>query len=221
MTSEIVTDDPELPIEGTTQVSLPVERIWDAFVDVHAWRNWNPCIAWARVGGGELKEGATLYWAFKPIRRHYLYRMPAAAKIVECAPQTEGHLGGERPRLSRPSQLPVRATRTGLVPVRFLGGSRGAGLSRHAPILARPLPLRLRPVARRRSGARRAVGRQRRTHPHGSGGGAADSLGTKRVLVPKSTDIRTHPRTSVAAGFEVERMGLRLTEPQTQRRGLS
>lgn len=87
MTSEIVTDDPELPIEGTTQVSLPVERIWDAFADVPAWRNWNPCIAWARVSGGALREGATLYWAFKPIRRHYLYRMPAVAKIVECDPQ--------------------------------------------------------------------------------------------------------------------------------------
>jgi hypothetical protein len=87
MTGEIVTDDPELPIEGTTQVSLTVERIWDAFADVHAWRNWNPCIAWARVSGGELKEGATLYWAFKPIRPHYLYRMPAVAKIVECDPQ--------------------------------------------------------------------------------------------------------------------------------------
>ena len=86
MTSEIVTDDPELPIEGTTEVSLPVERIWDAFADVPTWRKWNPCIAWARVSGGELKEGATLYWAFKPIRRHYLYRMPAVAKIVECDP---------------------------------------------------------------------------------------------------------------------------------------
>jgi Polyketide cyclase / dehydrase and lipid transport len=87
MTGEIVTDDPELPIQGTTQVPLPVERIWDAFADVPAWRNWNPCIAWARVSGGELKEGATLYWAFKPIRRQYLYRMPAVAKIVECHPQ--------------------------------------------------------------------------------------------------------------------------------------
>ena len=79
-------------------------------------------------------------------------------------PSAEGHLGGERPRLSRPSQLPVRATRVGLVPVRPLGGIKGAGLPPDAPILARPLPLRLRSVARRRSGARRALGRQRRTH---------------------------------------------------------
>jgi hypothetical protein len=87
MTSEIVIDDPELPIEGMTEVSLPVERMWETFADVPGWRDWNPCMAWARVSGGELKEGATLYWAFRPIRRRYLYRMPAVAKIVECEPQ--------------------------------------------------------------------------------------------------------------------------------------
>ena len=87
MTSEIGIDDPELPIEGMTEVSLPVERMWDAFADVPGWRDWNPCMAWARVSGGELKEGATLYWAFRPLRRRYLYRMPAVAKIVECEAQ--------------------------------------------------------------------------------------------------------------------------------------
>jgi hypothetical protein len=84
---EIISDDPELPIEGTAEVALPVERMWEAFADVPGWRDWNPCMAWARVGGGELKEGATLYWAFRPIRRRYLYRMPAVAKIVECEPE--------------------------------------------------------------------------------------------------------------------------------------
>jgi hypothetical protein len=61
--------------------------MWEAFADVPRWREWNPCMAWARIGGGELKQGATLYWAFRPIRRHYLYRMPAWAKIVECEPR--------------------------------------------------------------------------------------------------------------------------------------
>ena len=87
MISQIVTDDPELPIEGTTEVALPVERMWETFLDVPRWRDWNPCMSWARVGGGELKEGATLHWAFKPIKPHYLYRMPAMAKIVEFEPQ--------------------------------------------------------------------------------------------------------------------------------------
>ena len=76
--------DPELPIEGTAEVGLPVERLWDAFADVPGWPGWNPCMAWARISGGELKQGATLYWAFNPIRPRYLYRMPAIAKIVEC-----------------------------------------------------------------------------------------------------------------------------------------
>ena len=42
MTREIVTDDPELPIEGTTRVSLSVERMWDA--------------RWATEGSGGLLE---------------------------------------------------------------------------------------------------------------------------------------------------------------------
>ncbi len=87
MDSAIGNGDPELPIEGTTEVSLPVERMWEIFTDVPQWRDWNPCMAWARVSGGELKEGATLYWAFRPIRRRYLYRLPAMAKIIECEPQ--------------------------------------------------------------------------------------------------------------------------------------
>lgn len=97
MTGEIVTDDPELPIEETTEVSLPVERMWDVFADVPRWRNWNPCIAWARISGGELKEGATLYLAFRPIRRAYLYRLPGVAKIVECDPQRKVTWEAEAP----------------------------------------------------------------------------------------------------------------------------
>jgi len=87
MTGEIVTDDPALPIEGTTEVGIAVEDMWEAFANVPGWPDWNPCMAWARVTGGKLKEGATLYWAFRPIRRRYLYRMPAVAKIIECKPQ--------------------------------------------------------------------------------------------------------------------------------------
>lgn len=50
------------------------------------WPAWNPCMAAARVGGGELRLGATLYWAFNPIEARYLYRMPAVAKIAEFEP---------------------------------------------------------------------------------------------------------------------------------------
>ncbi|HYU60560.1 MAG TPA: SRPBCC family protein [Solirubrobacterales bacterium] len=78
--------DPDLPIEGTTEVALPAERMWELFSDVRAWPDWNPCMWRARVSGGELREGATLYWAFNPIKPRYLYKMPAVAKIVECEP---------------------------------------------------------------------------------------------------------------------------------------
>ena len=78
--------DPELPIQGRVQVALSAEQLWQIFADVRGWPEWNPCMAWARVSGGELREGATLYWAFKPIRSRYLYRLPAQARIVECEP---------------------------------------------------------------------------------------------------------------------------------------
>jgi hypothetical protein len=78
--------DPQLPIEGATEVPLSAERMWEAFADVRRWPEWNPCMWWARVGGGELREGATLYWAFNPIRRRYLYKLPATARIAECQP---------------------------------------------------------------------------------------------------------------------------------------
>ncbi len=53
--------DPELPIAGTTEVSLSAERMWEAFAD--------------------------LYWAFNPIRPRYLYKLPAVARIAEFEPQ--------------------------------------------------------------------------------------------------------------------------------------
>jgi polyketide cyclase/dehydrase/lipid transport protein len=81
-----VTTDPELPIEGGTEVALPAERMWEVFADVRRWPEWNPCMWWARVSGGELREGARLYWAFNPIKRRYLYKLPAVAPIVECEP---------------------------------------------------------------------------------------------------------------------------------------
>ena len=65
---------------------MPVERLWEVFLDVRGWSRWNPCIGWASVRGGELREGATLVWAFNPIRSRYLYKLPAVARIVEMVP---------------------------------------------------------------------------------------------------------------------------------------
>ena len=76
-------DDPELPIEGTTEVSMPAERMWEIFADVERWPEWNPCMWRARVSDGELSQGATLRWAFNPIKPRYLYKLPASAEIAE------------------------------------------------------------------------------------------------------------------------------------------
>ena len=90
----ITSSDPELPIQGKVEVGLSAERMWQVFSDVRSWPEWNRCMAWARVLGGELREGATLVWAFKPIERRYLYRMPAVARISEFE---EGRLVGWEP----------------------------------------------------------------------------------------------------------------------------
>jgi Polyketide cyclase / dehydrase and lipid transport len=72
-----------LPIAGTVELDLPVGRLWEAFLDVPGWSSWNPCIWRSRVRGGALREGATLIWAFNPIKRRYLYKLPVTAEIVE------------------------------------------------------------------------------------------------------------------------------------------
>lgn len=50
-----------LPIAGSTALELPVDRLWETFLDV-------------------------LIWAFIPIKRGYLYKLPALAEIVEFEP---------------------------------------------------------------------------------------------------------------------------------------
>src|SRR5438105_852223 len=83
----ILTTDPALPIEGSVELNMSVEQLWQIFSDVPNWPRWNPCFWWARVLGGELKVDTILYWCFNPIRPQYLYKMPAIARIVECEPQ--------------------------------------------------------------------------------------------------------------------------------------
>jgi hypothetical protein len=72
-----------LPITGSVELDLPVGQLWETFLDVPGWASWNPCIWRSRVRGGVLREGATLIWAFNPIERRYLYKLPATAEIVE------------------------------------------------------------------------------------------------------------------------------------------
>jgi Polyketide cyclase / dehydrase and lipid transport len=81
-----ITAAPPLPIVGSVELELRVERLWETFVDVERWPSWNPCIWRARVRDGELREGVTLAWVFNPIKRWYPYKMPARAEIVEFVP---------------------------------------------------------------------------------------------------------------------------------------
>lgn len=78
--------DDALPVSGWGVVDRSVDDVWAAFADVSRWPEWNPCMTWARIGGGELRPGAPLTWAFAPIKRRYLYRMPARATITEVIP---------------------------------------------------------------------------------------------------------------------------------------
>jgi len=76
--------DAELPVAGWGDVAMPVDELWEAFTDVERWPSWNHCIRRARVKDGPLREGATLVWTFRPIKRWYPYVLPARATIVEA-----------------------------------------------------------------------------------------------------------------------------------------
>jgi len=69
------------PVEGTVDISIPVDVLWEFFAQPYLWPDWNPCFFW--VMNQTLEAGKQLIWAFQPIRRWYLYKMPAMAKIVE------------------------------------------------------------------------------------------------------------------------------------------
>lgn len=72
-----------LPIEGSVDLDMAVERLWELFLDVRRWPEWNRCFWRSRVRGGELRIGAKLVLAFNPIRTRYLYKLPATAEVVE------------------------------------------------------------------------------------------------------------------------------------------
>jgi hypothetical protein len=87
--------DPELPVAGSIELPMSVEQLWSIFADVRAWPTWNPCMWTATVGGGPslaeggpLTKGEPLIWAFNPIRRRYLYRLPVMAELVEVVPSS-------------------------------------------------------------------------------------------------------------------------------------
>ena len=78
--------DDALPVRGWGEVDRSIDDVWNTFADVSGWAEWNPCIGWARITGGELRPGSRLIWVFKPIKRWYPYLMPATATITEVIP---------------------------------------------------------------------------------------------------------------------------------------
>lgn len=79
--------DGDLPVEGSVEVRMPVEELWQSFAKVRGWPRWNGCMWTATVTGGELAEGRTLVWAFLPLRRYLPYRLPAIARLTEVVPE--------------------------------------------------------------------------------------------------------------------------------------
>jgi hypothetical protein len=86
--------DAELPIAGSVELPISVADLWQRFANVREWPTWNPCMWTATVTGGPSlaagappQEGQLLVWAFNPIQRRYLYRLPAIATLVEVVPE--------------------------------------------------------------------------------------------------------------------------------------
>ena len=70
-----------IPVHGTVDVDIPVGVLWEFFTRANLWPRWNKCFTW--VHNRDLGLGRQLIWSFEPIRKWYLYKMPAVAKIVE------------------------------------------------------------------------------------------------------------------------------------------
>jgi len=81
---KLLDSDEMKPVEGTVDLNIPAGDLWEFFEQSHRWPEWNPCFFW--VMNRRLQAGRQLIWAFQPIRRWYLYKMPAIARIVELIP---------------------------------------------------------------------------------------------------------------------------------------
>ena len=79
---------PPLPVQGSVDVDLPVEILWQRFCDVERWGEWNRCFqrAWVR-GGAPLQAGSELVLVFRPIKPWLGYRLPGPVQVVEVEPE--------------------------------------------------------------------------------------------------------------------------------------
>ena len=72
------------PVQGTVDVNIPADVLWETFRRGNWWPRWNRCFF--LVKNRDLIPGEQLIWAFDPIKPWFFYKMPAAAKIVEVVP---------------------------------------------------------------------------------------------------------------------------------------
>lgn len=73
------------PVQGTVEVDIPIDKLWDFFRNASLWARWNKCFFWG--WNKDLVLGRQLIWAFQPVKWFLPYKMPAIAKIVEVEPR--------------------------------------------------------------------------------------------------------------------------------------
>ena len=72
-------------VHGTVDIDIPIDVLWGCFTQANLWPRWNACMF--RVHNRDLIPGQKLVWAFEPIRRWYLYKLPGIATLVEVEKQ--------------------------------------------------------------------------------------------------------------------------------------
>lgn len=73
------------PVQGTVEVNIPIDTLWECFRQANLWPRWNKCFFWAR--NKDLVLGQKLVWIFQPIKWFLPYKMFAIANIVELEPK--------------------------------------------------------------------------------------------------------------------------------------
>lgn len=74
-----------VPVQGTVDVDIPIDTLWEAFVHANDWPRWNDCFFWVR--NKSLVKGQHLIWTFQPIKPWLPYKMWSIANIVEYVPR--------------------------------------------------------------------------------------------------------------------------------------
>ena len=82
---ELARADSMEPIQGTVEVDIPIDTLWECFRHANLWPRWNKCFFWA--SNKDLVLGDRLTWVFQPIKWYLPYKMGAIANIVELEPR--------------------------------------------------------------------------------------------------------------------------------------